>query len=64
MIILKHYYLSELEREKFENELFIVNPHIGKDDILSLDDKELVALYEEQTRNRQISRIGANSPIM
>jgi hypothetical protein len=47
MFVLKHYFLSEVEREKLEEEIFLSNPDVDREVIFSMDDKELLKIQEK-----------------
>lgn len=42
MIVLKHYFLDELERLETEKEVSIKNPSLSFEDIMLMDDRELL----------------------
>lgn len=47
-MIIKHYFLNELERETYEKKVVEQDAALQEEAILELDDRELLELYESK----------------
>ena len=47
-MIIKHYFLNELERETYEQKLLKQDPALDETVILEMDDRELLEVYESK----------------
>lgn len=47
-MIIKHYFLKELEREAYERKVLEQDAKLHEEAILELDDRELLELYESK----------------
>lgn len=47
MLVLKRYFLNEVEREKIEEEIFLFNPMVNREVIFFMDDEELLAAHNK-----------------
>jgi len=48
IMIIKHYFLNELERETYEQKLLKQDPALDETVILEMDDRELLEVYESK----------------
>jgi hypothetical protein len=48
-MVVKRYFLSELERETYEKDLFALFPE-KMDEFLQMDDEELTKFYEQELK--------------
>lgn len=48
VMIIKHYFLNELERETYEKKVVEQDAALQEEAILELDDRELLELYESK----------------
>ncbi|MCP8969883.1 hypothetical protein [Ectobacillus ponti] len=46
-MVTKSYFLSELEREQYEQQLLLAEQSCKAEELLALDDEELLQLYKE-----------------
>ncbi|AIE58845.1 hypothetical protein [Bacillus methanolicus] len=55
MLVLKHYFLSEIERFQKERTVLSVMNDLTEEQVLAMDDRELLEIYNECIKEKLIT---------